>query len=390
VGKVNLFCIFLRLDLGGAQEYFLRMVAHIDSSRFQITVCCLAERGRLVPDVESLGIRVLCLDMPGFRDDLPLLIKLARLIRHHNAHVVYTHLYSRASVYGRVAATLVRTPIIVVGEYGYGRLRSLKKRMLDRGLARFTDRFIAVSKAVKEHICREQGIMPDKVSVIYPGIDPEHFLNVKHREAVRQELGIPFDVPVVGTVARLAPEKGLADLIGATARIRQVVPGTRLMLVGDGPSRPELEQRVGGMGLCDVIHFTGIRRDIPDVLQAMDVFALPSLREGLPKAILEAMAAGLPVVATAVGGIPEVVEYDVTGFLVPPRDIDALTLNICRLLENSALRVAMGQRGRARVQQHFTARRAADQTQELYLSLLARKGLVFPTDTSLLFQPYAS
>jgi len=267
--------------------------------------------------------------------------------------------------------------------------------MLDRSLARFTDRFIAVSKAVKEHICREQGIMPDKVSVIYPGIDPEHFLNAKHREAVRQELGIPFDVPVVGTVARLAPEKGLADLIDATARIRQVVPGTRLMLVGDGPSRPELEQRVRGMGLCDVIHFTGIRRDIPDVLQAMDVFALPSLREGLPKAILEAMAASLPVVATTVGGIPEVVEHDATGFLVPPRDVNALAWNICRLLKNPALRTAMGLDGPFGilfqiVQQHFTARRAAAQTQELYLSLLARKGIVFPADTSLLIQSDAN
>lgn len=388
--KVNVFYVFLRLDLGGAQEIFLRTVTHLDKSRFQVTVCCLAECGSLLPEVESLGIRVLCLGKRGLKNDLLTLLKLARLIRRHDAHIVYIHLYSRASAYGRMAAILARTPVIVASAVGYGHPRPLKKRMLDRVLAHFTDHFTALSEATKEHLYRQQGIAPDRITVIYPGIDPERFSSVRRREAIRQEVGIPLDAQVVGTVARLAPEKGLVDLVNAMAQVREAIPNARLMLVGDGPLRPELEQRVESLGLRDTVHFLGFRRDIPELLHVMDIFAFPSHREGLGMALVEAMAAGLPVVATAVGGIPEVVEYDVTGSLVPPREIDALALNICRLLENSALRVAMGQRGRARVQQHFTARRAAAQTQKLYLSLLARKGIVFPADTSLLLQSDAS
>lgn len=375
--KINLLYVFLRLDLGGAQEIFLRTISHIDTSRFDVAVCCLAGRGRLVSEVESLGIRVLCLDAADLKNDLSTVLKLAHLIRRHNAHVVYTHLYSRANVYGRLAAILARTPVVVVGAVGYGRVRLPKKRVLDYVLALFTDHFTALSEATREYLCREQGIGPDKVTVIYPGIDVERFADVGQRAAVRQELQIPLDTLVVGAVSRLVPEKGLADLMTAMARILREIPNTRLVIVGDGPLRSQLERSITGLGLQGLVHLTGSRRDIPKLLSAMDVFALPSHREGFGMALVEAMAAGLPVVATDVGGIPEVVEHGVTGFVVPPHDIGALSVNILLLLEDSALRAKMGADGRQQVQQRFTARRAAMQTQDLYLSLLARKGIVF-------------
>jgi glycosyltransferase involved in cell wall biosynthesis len=192
---------------------------------------------------------------------------------------------------------------------------------------------------------------------------------------MRRTFGVQAQGLLVGTVGRLHPQKGFASLLAAVARVRERLPAIRLLLVGGGALRRDLVARAEALGLAEVVIFAGSRGDVPEILAALDLFVLPSLWEGLPNAVLEAMAAGLPVVATAAGGTPEVVVDGETGLLVPPGDVTALAEAIERLLRDPGLRRKMGEAGRKRVEGHFTIEQTVAQTVALYETLLRQKGL---------------
>jgi glycosyltransferase involved in cell wall biosynthesis len=223
----------------------------------------------------------------------------------------------------------------------------------------------------------QTGVSPEKVVTIYNGVDAENFSTSGTRTTgqVLQPFGIPTDVPLVGSVGRFRPQKGYADLLVAMKQVKENAPTARLLLVGDAELQADLEAKAMSLGLDEVVTFAGVRTDVPEILTALDVFVLASLWEGMPNAILEAMAAGLPVVATAVGGTPEVVVDGVTGLLVPPRDPTALAQAITRLLDDPDLRQRMGRAGRERVLQHFSVEQMVKRTQTLYEQLLDAKGL---------------
>jgi glycosyltransferase involved in cell wall biosynthesis len=211
----------------------------------------------------------------------------------------------------------------------------------------------------------------DKLVLIYNGVElPEKPLTSP--QEARVALNLPPDGLVIGTVSRLDPVKGVAFLVHAFSKVDRA----HLVVIGDGPERAALESLAGGLGVAGRVHWVGHRRNVPHLLPAFDLFVQPSLHEGLPNTILEAMAAGLPVVATAVGGTPEVVVDGVTGLLVPPRDPDALAQAIVRLLYTPDLRCRMGQAGRERVAQYFTVERMVEQTERLYERLLVEKGVI--------------
>jgi glycosyltransferase involved in cell wall biosynthesis len=194
------------------------------------------------------------------------------------------------------------------------------------------------------------------------------------RADVRAELGVAPDAALIGAVGRLTADKGGQDvLIRAVGRVRETCPQVRLVMVGDGPLRPGLEQLTAQLGLTGTVIFTGLRSDVPRLLGALDVFVLPSEREALPVAVLEAMAAGLPLVATRVGGIPEVVEDGATGFLVPPGDVAAMHCVLERLTGDPALAARLGAAGQAHVQAHFTVQQMVRQVERLYDQLAQRK-----------------
>ena len=179
---------------------------------------------------------------------------------------------------------------------------------------------------------------------------------------------------MVGSLGRLHPQKGFSDLLTAFAQVRQRIPSVRLFVAGDGELRDDLEAQARSLGMAAVVTFAGVRADVSEVLAALDVFVLPSLWEGMPNAVLEAMASGLPVVATAVGGTPEVVVDGVTGLLVPPQDPGALAQAIGHLLRDPDLRRRMGRAGRRRVEEHFDVRETVRQVESLYETLLREKG----------------
>jgi glycosyltransferase involved in cell wall biosynthesis len=222
-------------------------------------------------------------------------------------------------------------------------------------------------------VMRTEGIPAGKIDVVYNGVDTAVFAQCEKREEVRSELHIPPDSTVVGIVGRLSEEKGGVDvLIRAIARLRKINPNLRLLVVGDGPLRGNLEALADESAPGGAIMFTGTRNDVAHLLSAMDLFVLPSLNEALPIVVLEAMAAGLPVIATNVGGVPEIVEHEKTGLLVAPGSEDALYSALNRLTYDAYLRERLAQAGRRRVTSDFTIERMVERIEGLYGKLLTK------------------
>jgi glycosyltransferase involved in cell wall biosynthesis len=301
------------------------------------------------------------------------LLFLFQLMRAERIDVVHTYLYSRSSVYGRLAAILARVPVIIAAEMGRVGQYPWKRRGTERLLTRFTAHFVTLSQATRVDLIHTQQVLPSNVTVIYPGVDLTQFDVQETPSTVRCVLGLPDQAAIIGVVARLDPLKGHADLIAALPRILQAAPTTKLVFIGDGPTAPDLRRQVHEVGLTEQVHFLGARRDIPRLLRALDVFVLPSHQEGLGLAIIEAMAAGLPVVATRVGGIPEVVVDGETGLLVASGNSVELADAIVYLLSNPHTRQQMGVKGRQRVEVHFTAQQTAANLETLYCRLLRAK-----------------
>jgi glycosyltransferase involved in cell wall biosynthesis len=245
---------------------------------------------------------------------------------------------------------------------------------VDRLLYRLSDRIIVPSEASKRLVMEMEQIPARALSVVYNGVDMTQFAPQADRAAAREELGLAADNVVIGSVGRLSADKGGQDvLIRAVAEVRQAHPEVRLVFVGDGPLRVGLEALVSELGLGEVVRFTGQRADVARLLGAFDIFVLPSLREALPIAVIEAMAVRLPVVAARIGGIPEVVEDGGTGCLVPPGDVAALAAVLERLVGDPALVARLGAAGQARVQAQFTVEQMVRRVEHLYEELARRK-----------------
>jgi sugar transferase (PEP-CTERM/EpsH1 system associated) len=362
---IPILYLITELSTGGAQAALLRLLEGLDRERFTPTVACLYNGdGAVAREIRALGISVFDAQM-RHKADLPALLRLYRHIRRVRPAILHASLF-HANLPGRVLGRLVGVPVIICSERTMA-MESEWRYRINRWTIGLVDRVIAVSANVRDFYAAHVGLTADKLVVIYNGVQvPE--LSISLREA-RAELGLPDDGPIIGAISRLDPVKGVDFLIRALAQVN----GATLVVVGDGPERAALEALAGDLGVADRIHWAGHRRDVPHLLPAFDLLAQPSLHEGLPNTVLEAMACGLPVVATAVGGTPEVIVDGLTGLLVPPRDADALAQAMVTLLSNADLRRTMGRAGRERVAQRFTAERMVEQTQRLYGQLLTEK-----------------
>ncbi len=364
------------LPVGGAEQHLLSVILGIDRSRFEPIVCCLGAKGDIGLEIERLGTQVVSLNrMHHKRWDFHIIADVKRLIRSRRVDLVHTHLY-HANAYGRIAARMAGgVKGVVATVHNVYPATKLKRRCLNRLLAGFTDRIIAISDAVKADIVRYDWVPPQKVEVIPNGIDIRSFDRPVDRLAVRRQLGIPPDDVVIGSVSRLERQKGHVDLINAFHRLAGSDPNVWLVLVGDGSLRPALEQQVADLGLAKRVIFAGARRDIVELLNGMDLFVSASLWEGQGISVLEAMAARLPVVATRVGGTREVVEDGVSGLLVPPQDDRALAQAIESVMREPERRRILGEAGRARVEERFSARAMLDRLERLYTQIASQHGI---------------
>ena len=378
--------VITRLIVGGAQENTLASVIELRRrGRFDADLILgptYGPEGSLVPRARERGVaprlvRSLRREVNPVLDPVAL-AALAGVFRQGRYDLVHTH-SSKAGVLGRVAARLARVPVVVHTVHGWGfndRQRPLVHRSfaaLERWCAGFTDALVTVTPRDAE-VGLTLGIgEPAQYTTIRSGIDIAHFgTPARSRAETRAELGLGEHHRVAVSVMRLVPQKAPLDVIDAAGRLVRDVPDARFLIVGDGPLRESVEARCRTLEIRERVVFTGLRPDVPDLLAASDVLALASLWEGLPRVIPQAMAAGLPVVATAVGGNAEAVVDGVTGLLVPPRDPAALGAALAALLADPDRARALGAAGRARVDE-FSVHRMVDDIEALYETCLATR-----------------
>jgi glycosyltransferase involved in cell wall biosynthesis len=360
---------------GGAEEHILTLLRGLDRQIFRLHLVCPDElaqqmRADLPQDVELIPLTLRRPTQVGAA------LRFAGLLRNRQVQILHSHLFYSslfASPVGRVSGVplIIETPHInelwrhgwVKGSY-----------IIDRFAGRFVDYYVAVSHANAEYLVQHKRLPAGKVVVIRNGCDLRRFENPESRAGtLKKTLGFGVDDPVLVHVGRLEPQKGHQVLLEALTIVRREFPDVRLVCVGEGALRGEIEQRSRSLGLEPSVRLVGFQRNIPEWLALADMVVLPSFFEGLPIAAIESLAASKAVVATAVDGTPEVIIHGKTGLTVPPGNPAALAEAIGRLLGDSEVRKSMGEAGRKWVQENFSQEQQVHKTTELYLQGLARK-----------------
>lgn len=304
--------------------------------------------------------------------DIFTFLSLYRLFRKERFDIVHTHT-AKAGVVGRVAARLAGTRFIIHSPHGhnfYGYFTSLVSKMvviLERFLAHFTDRIIALTELVKRDFATYKVARPEKIAVIRSGLELDDYKKVDvDVRSKRDELKIGQDAILVGMIGRLEHVKGPEYFIEAAKLVIERFPKVNFLIVGEGALRNKLESRSKDLGISDKLIFTGWREDIPEILATLDILVLPSLNEAVGRILLEAGAFGIPVVATNIGGVPEIVRDNESGILIPPKDADRLAETIILLSEDKEKRQKMGKAAKNWVDDKFSAETMVDKISNLY------------------------
>jgi sugar transferase (PEP-CTERM/EpsH1 system associated) len=355
--------VVLSLQPGGLERLVCDLSLSTSRSGNDVLVCCLDVDGKLSASLRRAGIGVHVVKRrPGL--DALLVLRLARFFRRERVGVVHTHGLD-PMLYAGWAARLAGVPVRIHTQHDTMlEAADWRRRLKFRIAARAFHKIVAVSARTHDIVSAHHHAA-EQVMTIANGIDERRFAATAPQGGLPVLPGESRDL-VIGTVARLAPEKGLNRLIDAFAIVRQTRPRVRLMIVGDGPERGQLEAQVDRLGIRPAVSFLGYRDNVEHVVRQFDLFVLSSLTEGIPLALLEAMAAGIPPVATAVGGVPEVVVDAESGLLVPPGDPRALLHAIVDLLDHPEKRATLGTNAAARIRDKFSLSRMAADYRKLY------------------------
>ena len=371
-GRTRVLFLSHAFMVGGAEEMVLNLVRHLPE-RFEPAVVCIHEAGPIGEEIARTGVPFKVLGLkPGLLRPFDVL-RLRDFLLECEPAIVHTFLLT-GSLYGRFAAMMAQVPVIIGTEANIYQNKRSSHALLERWLMRRTDAVVASAASVREFYIDQVKADPAKVEVIYNAVDWSQLQTTMTPQEFRTSVGVPLDVPVAGIIARLTTQKAhqvLLDAIANDARLSTL----HLIVVGDGELRAQLESRAATLGIHQRVHFLGARRDLGNILAAIDMFAMPSLWEGLPLAMVLAMGAGLPVVASRVAGIPEVVSDGVNGLLVTPGDAAELGAALARLVHDDTLRVLLGQAARAFVRPRFGVDGYVTSVSALYDRLLAEKGL---------------
>jgi glycosyltransferase involved in cell wall biosynthesis len=356
--------------VGGAEEMVLNLVRRLPK-RFEPMVCCIHEAGPIGEEIRRTGTRVDVLDLtPGLRRPFDV-GRIRGYLQQVQPTIVHTFLLT-ASLYGRLAAILARIPIVIGTEVNIYERKRRHHAIAERLLMAGTDRVIVSAASVRDFYIAQVHADPAKVDVIYNAVDFAQTETTSSREEMRAALGLPANARVAGVIARLTEQKGHRFLFDALATT-PALADLHVLLIGGGDLHNDLVRRAESLGLSQRVHFLGPRRDLGNLLGAMDVFVMPSLWEGLPLSLVLAMGAGVPVVATAVAGIPEVVEDGRTGLLVPPGDAAALGAALARVVTDGPLRDRMARDAKASVLPRFGIDKYVASVADLYDELLSRR-----------------
>ncbi len=362
---LNLFAI------GGTERQFVNIVKRLDPARFDLHIGCFRKWGAFLPEVEETGLPVTSFQIHGMVSHRTMArqFQLARYLRKHRIQILHTYGWY-ANVFGIPAARLAGVPVTIASIRDTGAYLTGNQVKVQRAVCRLASCVLGNSDAVRDWLVSE-GYRPGKIRVIRNGIIVPPSMRLAPKQTIRERYGIPAAAPLIGMVCRLSPVKAANDFIAAAAQVALEYPQARFIVIGDGEEKAKLVAQAQQMGLAGRVVFAGFRTDTAQVLPQLTLSVLTSLTEGLSNTLLESMAAGVPVVATRVGGNPEIVAEGDTGLLVPPRSPEALKGAICQLLSNPQLASRMGAAGKERVQQRFSVENAVRQTEALYTELLA-------------------
>lgn len=366
------------LHHGGTQRYLAELIPVLDHERFEPVIVCSVRRGMHASLYESIGVRVEQVRV-FWRKGVPSLIgcvKAVRLLRREMPELVHCLLWLD-TILVPVLARLAGVQKIVSSMRNMGFwLDNWLKRVCFRFVnRRVVDVMLTNSESAKAWLVTNSLCPEDKIAVVKNGISLEALRSSQSPDSIKAELGVGEE-PVVGTVAKLRAVKGVRYFVEAAAMIHARHPSAKFLVVGDGPEREKLHSLASRLGLNGHIIFAGARDDARDLLGLLDVFVLPSLSEGMPWAVLEAMAVGLPVVATRVGGVPELVDDGRTGYLVEPRDAESISDNACKLIDDPHAMKRLGSAGRKRAETDFALDKMRRDTEELYVRLMEARDIV--------------
>lgn len=353
------------MGIAGAEQVICNLVENTDPSRYEVSILCLDQPvGPFGIQLQKKGYPVIGFNrQPGF--DLTLIKAIRKHIQAHRIDVLHCHQYT-PYIYGLFGAAMTPCKVIFT-EHGrfYPDHRKLKRVLINPFLNLFTDDVTAISAATREALIQYENFPGNKVRVVYNGIHDARFLMPPDPE-LKKSLGIRETARVLATVARLDPIKNQKMMLRAVKIVQQDYPETVLILVGDGPERESLENLTSELGLSASVIFTGFREDAHRFYKIADIFLLTSFSEGTAMTLLEAMAAGIPCIGTDVGGNPEIIRDQETGFIVPSDDENMLAEKIKQLFRDEALIKRMGRSGRTRFEENFTVEKMVQAYQEMY------------------------
>ena len=367
---IRVLHIITNLGIGGAERLVVSAARGLPRDRFESVICCLTDRGPLAREVEADGVTVHCVNAyPGLSNPLAF-TRLVSIIGSVQPTIVHTHLQA-PNLYGRLAACLVRVPIVIATEHNVYTGKARRYIAVERMLARLTSALVAVSSEVQQFLGRQLRLPLARIQVIRNGVAAPQ-PTTEGVAALTARIGAVPTQLRLATIASLTSKKGHDVLLRALALLAGRGLCVAAVFAGDGPERARLELIAAELKLRDSVHFLGAVSNPADVLAAADVFVLPSLVEGLPLALLEAMRAGKPIVATSVGGVPEAVTSGINGLLVAPADDLALADAIATLAASPRQRAELGDQARATADRDFTEQRYIGALVSLYDELLAR------------------
>lgn len=362
--KIKVLHVVEDLRIGGLERIIASIVTNLDKNKYDVGVWCLSEGGEIALDLIGKGISVKILGMKSYHNPLNI-IALSQLIRRNRIKILHIHGYF-AGTFGRLAAIIARVPIIIYHVhstyYGYKKRNILTEKILSF----FTDNIVCISKAVRKFVMQVEGINEKKACLIYNGIEaPEVFNEPAHIN--RDSFGLSKKDFVAITVASLTPNKGHHVLIHAMKTVSRKHSNLGLLITGEGPLRNGLDEHLKELPFFSKILFAKERKEVISLLKLADVFVLPSVkREGLGIALIEAMAVGLPVIGTRLGGIPEVIQDNINGFLVTPGNHEELAAAIEKIIGDKVIRDEMGRMGRKIYEKSFTVETMLRKIELLY------------------------
>ncbi len=374
---MKILYLITQSEWGGAQKYVYELATNLSSRGFDISVACGAG-GILIDKLQERNIKVFVLKnlvrpINPYRDLLAF-FKISKLIKREKPDLVHTS-SSKAEILGNLAARLAGSKVIFTAHgFVFNEATGFKRKILiwlERLAAKWADKIIAVSEFDRQNAINEKIMTAKKIITIHHGLNLEFFKNFKKDTvAIRNRIGMPTNAPLVGTAANFYKTKGLKFLIEAAAIVIKKIPSARFLIAGDGELRPQLEKQIRNLGLQNKIFLIGFREDALEIIAALDVFALSSLKEGLPFVLLEAGAFGRPVAATQVGGVPEIVDHAKNGLLVPPADANSLAAAIFSLLSDKKTAEKFGSSLQKKIFSNFDFKKTLRETEAIYKNVI--------------------